>query len=55
MGSIGHDPASEVLEVEFLNGSIDQYSDVPPSAHNGLMAVASHGSYLPQSVQGHFG
>lgn len=46
IASIGFDPASQVLEVEFLNGSIYQYSDVPPSVHKGLMAAASHGSYL---------
>lgn len=52
---IKHNPASQVLGVEFLNGRIDQNSDVPPSVHKGPMAVTSHGLYLAQSVKGHFG
>ncbi|MBU2249474.1 MAG: KTSC domain-containing protein [Gammaproteobacteria bacterium] len=39
----------QVLKVEFLNGSIYQYSDVPPSMHKGLMAVASHGFHLARA------
>lgn len=51
IASIGYDAGSQTLEVEFLDGSIYQYFDVPPSVNNGLMAASSHGSYLHQHVK----
>lgn len=34
------------LEVEFKNGAVYQYYDVPQSIYEGLMAADSHGRYL---------
>jgi KTSC domain len=51
LASIGYDSSTQVLEVEFLDGSIYQYSDVPSSVYAGLMAASSHGSYLAQHVK----
>jgi len=50
--SIGHNPLTQVLEVEFLDRSIYIYSGVPSSVYSGLMAAASKGSYLSQKVEG---
>ncbi len=50
--SVGYDHSTYVLEVEFLNRSIYQYSGVPSSVYSGLMAAASKGSYLSQRVKG---
>jgi hypothetical protein len=47
---VGYDPATNTLEVEFLNGSIYHYFNVPPSIYSGLMSASSHGSYLDQYV-----
>lgn len=49
--SIGYDPSTQTLEVEFLNGGIYQYSDVPQSTFDGLMAASSHGSYFDKYVK----
>ncbi|MBE9156990.1 KTSC domain-containing protein [Nodosilinea sp. LEGE 06152] len=51
LASVGYDLSTQVLEVEFLNGSIYQYLGVPSSVYDGLMAASSHGSYLDQHVK----
>lgn len=50
--SIGYDAGSQTLEVEFLNGGIYQYFDVPNSIFDGLMNASSHGEYLAANVKG---
>jgi hypothetical protein len=49
--SIGYDQKSQVLEVEFNNGCIYQYSGVPERIYNGLISAASHGTYLNQNIK----
>jgi hypothetical protein len=56
IASVGYDEVSRVLEVEFQDGRIYQYSDVPKSEYLGLMNAASHGKYLNEHiVQGGYG
>ena len=54
IASIGYDPASEVLEIEFLNNSIYQYFNVPSSIFGQLMAASSHGTYLSANIKGRY-
>ncbi len=49
--SIGYDADSQVLEVEFLDGAVYEYYDVPEDVHQGLMSARSHGSYLHRHVR----
>ena len=49
--SVGYDPKQRVLEIEFTNRSVYQYSDVPPKVYRGLMAAESHGRYFYQHVR----
>lgn len=51
LASVGYDPANQLLEVEFLHGGIYQYSGVPSSVYDGLMAADSHGSYFDIHVK----
>jgi len=51
LASVGYDPQTATLEVEFLNGSIYQYLSVPESVYNGLINASSKGSYLDQFVK----
>ncbi len=45
--SVGYDPASQTLEVEFLkSGAVYQYSGVPEDIYRELMAAESHGRYF---------
>lgn len=52
--SIGYDSKSQTLEIEFLNGSIYQYFDVPQHIYDELMSADSHGKYLAASIKGHY-
>ncbi len=54
ISSIGYDPSSQTLEVEFHSGDIYQYYSVPQSEHTGLMNASSHGTYLNQHIKGNY-
>ena len=46
IATVGYDPASETLEVEFTNGSIYQYYNVPSALNEQFMAAPSKGQFL---------
>jgi len=48
---IGYDEKSRILEIEFEDGSIIQYSEVPPSEHQGIMNAASKMGYLQANIE----
>ena len=50
IASIGYDIERCRLEVEFRNGWIYEYDDVPTVVHNGLMTASSHGRFLKQYI-----
>jgi hypothetical protein len=52
VASIGWDAGTAVLEVEFHNGRVYQYEQVPQSVFSGLMRAGSHGGYLTEHVKG---
>jgi len=52
--SIGYDSNSETLEIEFLNGSIYQYFDVPEHVYEELMSADSQGKYLAYQIKGKY-
>ena len=49
--SVGYDEDGQTLEIEFTNGAVYRYSDVPPEVYRGLMAAESHGRYFHQHVR----
>jgi KTSC domain len=51
LASVGYDPATQTLEIEFLHGDVYQYSDVPSLVYDGLMAADSHGSYFDRHIK----
>lgn len=51
IAAIGYDSISQILEVEFLNGAIYQYYDVPETLYEGLMAADSHSNYLNEHIK----
>jgi KTSC domain len=51
LASVGYDSSTQVLEVALLNGGIYQYSGIPLSVYDGLMAASSYGSYFDQHVK----
>ena len=54
LAAVGYDADTRVLEIEFLDGSVYQYSHVPMSIHQGLMAASSHGRYFHAHIRGRF-
>jgi hypothetical protein len=54
LAAAGYDPATQVLRVQFKNGSIYDYSQVPPDIANGLFSADSAGQYLHQRIKGKY-
>ena len=52
--SIGFEEASGTLEIEFLDGSILQYHNVPKIAHLALMTARAKGLHFRSYIQGKF-
>jgi len=52
--SIGYDPETSTLEVEFRRGAIYQYFDVPPDVYAQLMSASSHGQFFVHHIRNHF-
>lgn len=49
--SIGYDPQTAVLEVEFDSGDVYQYFDVPENLHHGIMGTSSKGQFLNENIR----
>ena len=49
--SVGYDPESRLLEIEFVTGGIYQYAGVPEEEWRGLMQASSHGSYFQHNIK----
>ncbi len=54
VASVGYDPRTMTLEVEFVKGTIYQYFDVPQHVYDSLMGAASLGSFLNQHIKGSY-
>ena len=52
--SVGYEPVTFTLEIEFNNGSIYQYSKVPYEIYNGLMQAPSKGEYHSARIKNSF-
>lgn len=48
----GYDDTSRVLKVEFKNGSVYDYFDVPDQVFNNMKNAPSKGQFLAQQVKG---
>lgn len=51
INSIGYDPNSRILEIEFNNGKVYQYAPVTASCHQELMSAESHGKYFNANIK----
>ena len=50
LASIGYDQQTQTLELEFNNGEVWQYMDVPNDEFEALMSAPSHGGYARQNI-----
>lgn len=49
-----YDDASRILKVEFTNGSVYDYFDVPSHVFDGMRNAPSKGQYLAQQIKGNY-
>lgn len=49
--SIGYDPASAILEVEFTSGDVYQYFDVSENLYQQFFNASSHGQFLNDHIR----
>lgn len=47
-----YDPNSRVLTVQFKNGAVHQYDDVPAEKHFAFVGAASPGGYFNSKIKG---
>ena len=52
--SIGYDPDSMTLEVEFNTGGVYQYPGVPQFEYDALMNAGSKGTYFNANIKSRF-
>jgi hypothetical protein len=52
--SIGYDPSTNVLEVEFSSGTVYQYADVPAQVYKDMSEADSVGRYFAANVRNVF-
>ena len=52
--SIGYDPESLTLEVEFNSGAMYQYQGVPQPEYDALMNAGSKGTYFNANIKKQF-
>lgn len=51
---VGYSQASRTLRIEFKEGSVWDYLQVPPSEYEGLMKAGSHGRYFYSHIRNRF-
>ena len=52
--SVGYDPETSTLEVEFNSGTVYQYAGVPQHEYDGLMSGGSVGTYFNAHIKNSF-
>jgi len=52
--AIGYDADSQTLEVEFKKGPAYQYTGVPQSEYDAMMAADSKGTFLNTNIKGRY-
>jgi hypothetical protein len=52
--SVGYEPDTSRLEIEFSSGGVYRYYGVPATIHEELMAAESHGRYFAERIRDRF-
>ena len=51
LNSVGYDSDTKTLEIEFHDGGIYQYFEVPSDIHEGLMSAPSKGKFHHEFIK----
>jgi hypothetical protein len=54
LASVAYSQDQSLLEVEFCDGTLYRFFDVPPACFDQLMASDSKGAYFNRNVRNHF-
>lgn len=54
VASVGYDASSLTLEVEFNNGSVYQYFDVPEAVYQEMMRASSVGKFMHANIRNQY-
>lgn len=54
IASVGHDPETNTLEVEFKNGGVYQYEGVSADEHGALASADSIGSHFHKNIKSRY-
>jgi KTSC domain len=54
IAAVGYSKRQHILEIEFVNGAIYRYFDVPPAVHRDLMSVDSKARFYDFNIKGHY-
>jgi hypothetical protein len=52
--AVGYSVSSRTLELEYVNGSIYQYFDVPQPTYAGLLAAPSIGNFVNTQIKPYY-
>ncbi len=52
--SAGYDPALQLLELEFHNGRVYRYREVPPGVYEFLLRTPSKGGFVNRMIDGRY-
>jgi hypothetical protein len=52
--SIGYDPETQTLEIEFNKGGVYQYAGVPEGEYEAMKNADSKGKYLNANIKGRY-
>jgi hypothetical protein len=54
IAKVGYSKRRHILEIEFVNGAVYRYLDVPPAAYRDLMSAESKARFFDFKIKGHY-
>jgi KTSC domain len=54
IAKIGYSKRRHILEIEFVNGAVYRYLDVPPAIYRGLMSAESKTRFYDSNIRKHY-
>jgi hypothetical protein len=54
IAKVGYSKRRHILEIEFVNGAIYRYFDVPPAVHRDLMSADSKARFYDFNIKGRY-
>jgi hypothetical protein len=54
IAKIGYSKRGHILEIEFINGAVYRYRDVPATVYRDLMSAKSKTRFYDSNVKGHY-